>query len=126
MKSSNKGFTLAELLLAAAILALALTSILTLFINCLFLNTSNNNLSIATSHGQYTLESVKNTNFTSIQSQTWDQTAISAKGLTPLDSESIVIGVTGTDVLDVVVTVNWKDRGIRNRSLTLETLIAEP
>jgi prepilin-type N-terminal cleavage/methylation domain-containing protein len=126
MKLPDKGFTLAELLLAAAILALALSSILTLFINCLFLNTSNSNISIATAHGQYTLESVKNTNFTTIKSQTWDRTAISAKGLTPLDSESIVIDVTGEEVLDIIVTVSWKDRGIRNRSLILETLLTEP
>lgn len=126
MRLSNKGFTLAELILAAAILAFAISGLLTLFINCIFLNTANSNVSIATAHAQYALEEVKKTNFTSIQSQTWDKTIISAKGLIPLDSESVVINVTGVKVLDVTVTVNWKDRGIRNRSLALETLLTEP
>jgi len=126
MKLSNKGFTLAELILAAAIMAFALSGLLILLINCLFLNIANSNVSIAVAHAQYALEEIKNTNFTSIQSQTWDKTTISAKGLTPLDSESIVVNVTGVKVLDVAVTVNWKDRGLRNRNLVFKTLLTEP
>ena len=126
MKLSNKGFTLVELLLGAAIMAFALTAFLVIFINCIFLNTSNSNQSIATAHAQYALEEIKSTNFTSIVSQTWSSAEITAKGLAPLSSESIVINATGTSVLDVAVTVSWRDRGIRDRSYALETLIAEP
>jgi len=126
MKLSDKGFTLVELFLGAMIMAFALTAFLVIFINCIFLNTSNSNLSIATAHAQYALEEIKSTNFTSIASQTWNNATITAKGLTPLNSESIAINVTGTAVLDVTVTVSWRDRGIRSRSYALETLMAEP
>ena len=126
MKLSNKGFTLVELLLGATIMAFALTAFLVIFINCIFLNTSNSNQSIATSHAQYALEEIKSNNFTSIASQTWSNAIIISKGLAPLSSESIAINVTGTNVLDVAVTVSWRDRGIRNRSYALETLMTEP
>lgn len=128
LKLSNKGFSLSELILAAAILAFAMAGILAIFVNCIFLNTSNTNLSIAAGHAQYALESVKNTNFTSIQSQAWDNTTVTSKGLTPLDSESIGINIDNSNpkVLNVATTVSWKDRGTRNRSFTLTTLIAEP
>jgi len=126
MKLLNKGFTLVELLLGATIMAFALTAFLVIFINCIFLNTSNSNLSIATAHAQYALEEIKSSNFTSIASQTWSNATIISKGLAPLSSESIAINVTGVTVLDVAVTVSWKDRGIRNRSYALETLITEP
>jgi len=126
MRLSNKGFTLVELLLGAAIMAFALTAFLVIFINCIFLNTSNSNQSIAVAHAQYALEEMKSTNFTSIVSQNWNSAIITAKGLAPLSLESIAINVTGAGVLDVAVTVSWKDRGIRDRSYALETLIAEP
>ncbi len=125
-KLTIKGFTLAELILALAIFAFALAGLLSVFINCIFLNSSNSNLTIATGHAQYALEAVKNTNFASIQNESWNTTVISSKGITPLNSEAINISVTGTSLLDVTATVSWKDRGTRNRSFALQTLIAEP
>ncbi len=126
MKTSRQGLTLVELLIAAAILIVALSSILIFFVRTTFLNTENRNLTVAIAHGQYALETLKDTPFASIQSQTWNNVAISARGLAPLLSESIVLTVTGTSLLDVRATVNWMDRGVRNRSITFETLIAEP
>ncbi len=125
-KFSHKGFSLVELLLAAVILAFVLTGLLALFISCIFLNDTNRNTTIAISHAQFAMEEVKNTTFTSITGATWNSTAIASKGLTPLNSETIVIGVSGTDTLDIAVTVNWKDRGTRDRTISLETLISEP
>ena len=126
MRPSNKGFTLIEILAAIAILAFTLTALLSIFSNNIFLNASNSNLSIATAHAQYALEDVKSTNFKSIASQAWNSATISGKGLTPLTSESITINVTGTAVLNVTATVNWVDRGGRNRNFALQTLISEP
>lgn len=111
--------------MAAAILAFALTGLLFLFMNAAFLNEANRNLCTAVGHGQFALEELKNTNFSSINSQAWDQTVIASKGLTPLNSETIVIAVTGIKIKDIQATVNWKDRGVRNRNITLETLITE-
>jgi hypothetical protein len=131
----KRGLTLSELLLAAAILAFVLTGLLALFINCIFINEANRNLSSATGHAQFVMEEIKNTDFNSIESKInngdWDWTdsqTIESKGLAPLNNESIDTQEVGgdTELLDVRVTVNWQDRRRRNRSLTLETLIAEP
>lgn len=130
---NKKGFTLVELLIASAILVFALTGLLGLFISCIFLNQSNRNLTVATTHAQFVLEDIKNQNFAGIPaySKTWTNAEIPVKwpSLTSnslLDQEYFVISVTGTDILDIALTVNWKDRKVRNRSITLQTLIAEP
>lgn len=134
MKRDNKnlktGFTLTELLLVVAILAFALTAMLLVFINSMMLNASNRNLTIAMNHAQYALEEVKNTPFSSISANynavAWDNATISAKGLTPLNNEIITFSApSATDIIDVTANVTWIERGSRNRSLAVETLIAK-
>jgi prepilin-type N-terminal cleavage/methylation domain-containing protein len=122
----KRGFTLWELLLAAAILAFVITSLLGFFVGCIFLNESSRNLTIATNHAQFVLEELKNTNFANIQSTTWDNALIVARGLPPLASENIAVNVSGVEPLLVTVTVNWQERGLRQRSINLDTLITEP
>lgn len=129
---ASKGFTLAELLMTAAILAYVLCGILALFINCIFLNEGNRNLSIAIGHAQFALEEMKNTAFASIQTSVppWNTATINAKGLVPLIGESINIAVSvpgpGVELKDVNVTVAWRDRNLRDRNVSLRTLITEP
>ena len=130
---TNKGaFSLPELLLATAILAFALCAILLSYVNCFFLNESSRNLNIAISHAAYVMEEIKNTSFSSITTNInsgnwdWSGTDITSRGLTALNNETIDAQVNGTTMLDVLVTVYWKDRGLRNRSTGVETLIAEP
>lgn len=129
MRFSDKGFTLPELLLAAAILVFVLAGLLLLFINCIFLNQANRNLTIATSHAQYVLEDVKHTSFDDISTDInngvwdWDATDITNAGLTALTGESIDTQVSGVDPIGVSVTVSWNDRGLRARNIELRTLI---
>ncbi|MDD5506606.1 MAG: prepilin-type N-terminal cleavage/methylation domain-containing protein, partial [Candidatus Omnitrophica bacterium] len=59
MKLQVRGFTLSELMIAAAILVLVLSALLVLYINCMILNEASRNLSIATSHAQYMMEEIK-------------------------------------------------------------------
>ena len=131
----SKAFTLPELLLAAAILAFAVSSILLAFISCMVLNEMNRNLTTATSHAQFVLEEIKDTNFNAVKGCTgnctawdWSSTSINSKGIEALPNESIdtTVSLIGSTLLDVTVRVGWKDRGLRSRNVTLETLIAEP
>lgn len=128
----KKAFTLSELLLATAILAFALCGILLAFVTCSFLNESNRNVTRATTHAQHVMEDIKNTTFNTIKTKIdngdwdWSGATITAEGLTPLNNEVIDTTATGTDLLDVVVTVNWQDRGLRNRTISIETLLVEP
>ena len=131
MKIANKAFTLTELLLAFAILAFALTGILALFTSGMFLNEANQNLSLAASHAQYVLEDIRNTSFSSIKTDinsgnwNWNAATISGKGMTSMASESIATAVSGTEPLDVTVTVSWQDRNSRSRAEYFETLISD-
>lgn len=141
MKSLNKGFTLLELLFAAAILAFTLTGLLTLFISTIFLNEVNRNITIATIHAEHVMEEVKNTTYASIY-PTYQNYARNGAAITTqwsalnnlLRNEAITVTtnvITGTaanpTLLDVSVTINWNDRGTRTRSpVILETYIAEP
>lgn len=130
MKLSGRAFTLTELLLAAAILAFVIAGLLMLFINCAFLNDANRNLTIATAHAQFAMEEIKNTTFASIDSTynnvDWYSAELQSKELVPLNTEKVHFDVTGTDSLDVKVTLTWKDRGVRDSCLSFETLITEP
>jgi Tfp pilus assembly protein PilW len=136
---SKLGFTLSELLIASGIMAFVLVGLLHLFITCIFLNESNRNLSVATAHGQYVLEEMKNTNFTNFKNGSpnadtywdWNNAAINSNGLSVLNSEAIATDAAWVDAvtkdrLDITVTVSWKDFGVRDRSLVLRTLITEP
>lgn len=125
-------FSLPELLLATAILAFALCAILLSYINCFFLNESSRNLNIAISHAAYVMEEIKNTDFSSIKANIdngnwdWSGTDISSRGLTALTNETIDTQVNGTTLLDILVTVNWRERSLRDRNTSVESLIAEP
>lgn len=130
---TNKGFSLSEVILAAAILAFALTSLLTLFIAFMLLNESSRNLSVATGHAQYVLEEIKNSEFDNVEDDInagnwgWNEEEIGGNGLTALRDESIDTVVNGqaSDPLDVSVIVNWKDRMGQDRQIELETLFTE-
>lgn len=129
----RKGFTLLELLLTAAFLVFTTSTILILFANCIFLNASSRDLTTATSHAQRVMEEIKDTNFSAVETNInnnywdWDSATITGKGLIALPAEAIVTTEIGTssDLLNVLVTVSWTERGQRNKNVSLETLLAE-
>ena len=136
MKKIKSGFTLSELLLAAAILVFVLAGLLALFLNCLILNEANRNLTVATSHAQYIMEEIKDAadpDFTQLESKInngdWDLNASQIQAapynLTVLSNESINTNVTQSgNPLGISVIVQWNDRGGRPRSTELDTLTA--
>jgi prepilin-type N-terminal cleavage/methylation domain-containing protein len=146
-KLSKKGFTLVELLIAAAIFAFTMSGILLMFINCAFLDKANRNKSIATIHAEFVMEDImeymRSSDIGPLQTQieaplvawNWNSSTIGNKLGCPspyvypcvLNSESITTScVHNSNPLDITVTVSWKDRAQTNtRSLALETLISK-
>lgn len=129
--ANEKGFTLAEIILAAAILAFTLVSLLALFVSCMLLNDASRNLTQAAGHAQFVMEDIRDTAFSNIAPKInsgdwdWDISAITGQGLSGLRSENIDAQASGSDPLDVTVTVSWQDRSGRNRQMELETLFTE-
>jgi Tfp pilus assembly protein PilW len=130
----SKGVTLLELMAAALIMAFVLTGLLRLFINCIILNESSRNLTMAMSHAQYVMEDISAAGIAGLATRInnggtvgWDFNAAqfqAAYGLTPLNNEAIATAVTQAgDPLGVSVTVTWFDRSQRARIFTLQTLI---
>jgi prepilin-type N-terminal cleavage/methylation domain-containing protein len=99
-----KGFTLVELLLAAAILATTIVVILHIFIGCSFLVEEYRNNTIAINHARLVMEEIKNASYISLASAQWLGNAISA------GDDDIIVSFSGTDPLDVLVTVNYRNK----------------
>jgi hypothetical protein len=141
IKGRLKGLTLAELLLATAILAFALSGLLILFINCTFLNEGNRNLTVAMAHAEYIMEEIRSRESAgiagdlaaveaSINNGDWDLGAAAIEAnpynLTALHNELINTNVTqGGDPLGVSLSVSWDDRRGRSRSVSLTTLMTD-
>lgn len=131
MKLSAKALTLAEMLLASAILAFTLAGLLMLWTRCILLNNANRNLAQAVSHAQYVLEGIRHSPFSGLLSEInngnwdWDSGRINSNGLSVLDSEAIDTQASGSDPLQVIVSVTWLDRQQRSRSASLATLITD-
>ncbi len=127
----RKGLTLAEILLSLAIIVIAFSAIILVFASCVVLNEASREQTIAIAHANYVMEDIKNTNFGTIKNNgdtqwDFDITALTNKGLNALSNESIDTQVSGSDLLDVVVTVTWQNRRQVTQSVPIETLIAEP
>ncbi|MFC1658580.1 hypothetical protein ACFL1D_04245 [Candidatus Omnitrophota bacterium] len=129
---NSSGLTLAELLLAAAIMAFAVCGLIALFVNCSFLNETNRNSTLGKMHAQYVLEEIRNANFTGVESAItsgnwdWAEADILARSLVPLLNESIDTGVFQSgNPLGVSVRVDWQDRRGRARQTQLQTLITD-
>ena len=102
-KLRDKGISLAEILVAVAILALVITGVLSTAITCLISNKRNNHLVKAANDAQYVLEQIKGLPYSAIASYT-------VPAFTNLRNESVAItrGV-GTYIADITVTVQWKE-----------------
>ena len=120
--SLEKGFTLSELMIAAAILLIAILGLFTAIINCIFLNESNNHLVIAANDAQYVLEQIKGLAYDDIDNFA---TSYDSSYFTHLNNESVnITSITVVDgVREITANVNWTERQ-RNRNFNLSTRVA--
>ena len=132
----KKSFTLIELLVAMGILAFVITGLLSLFLNIMFLNVSSRNTTIAITHARNIFEDIRNAPFAGLQARInaggangWDLNSAQLQAtynLNPLPNETIATSspsAVGADPMEVSVQILWRDRGLRNRSFELRSLI---
>lgn len=130
LRKSKCGFSLAELLLTAAILGYALSVMLVLFLNNGRLEEECRNLTVAVSHAEFVMEGIKNVAFSNVTSQigagtwTWNTASVTSNGLSALKNESISSSSSGNNPVTVTVTVSWNDSSGRSRSKSLQTMIS--
>jgi Tfp pilus assembly protein PilV len=120
-KKSVLGFTLSELVLASAILAVAICGLLAAYVNSILMNESSSNLAKAANDAQYVLEQVKGLSYAGISTYvppTFTNLTNEAITLAPAPYES------SSGIKQVTVNVNWIERQ-RNRTFSLTTRIAK-
>jgi len=102
----ENGFTLAELLLAVAILAFALCAILATYLTCFNLTNISRNVNIATSAAQGLIERIRSTPFTQIVSD-YDRLNFTVNNIP--DSMGVVyVDDANPELLLVTVSVCWR------------------
>lgn len=139
---SNQGFTLPELLIAAAIFAFAMAGVLKLFASCVSLDQSNRNKSIAVAHAESAMEYLKSQSFTTLEGnlcsvglpQTWtinhntlnlEGCGLPNEGTINVTTTAQCCGSSPLDLLNITTEVSWRDRVEANeRNLQLVTSIA--
>ncbi len=115
----NKGFTLMELMVAVAILALVLAGLLMTYVSCILLNQTNINLTKASTEAQLILEELEGRSYAEIQSET-----IGVLDNLEDGTAEIVVDDTKAARKEVVVEVSWIERN-RDRNFKLFTVFHE-
>lgn len=116
-KKPKQGFSLSEVMIAAAFLLIALATLLRVFVACGILNESNYNLIIAMNDAQHVLEQIRGLTYSAVDAYT-------PPAFNNLTNETITITRTtvGSNLKEVIVNVSWTER--RNRQISLYTRIA--
>lgn len=109
-RTGQRGFTLAELIVSAAILGIVIAGILVSYVRCMELNEASRNKSLALKAARDRIELIKNTAFANLvatyNNVTFDITGFTGKGVsyvTVIDSKNIKI----------TVSVSWKQNNGR-------------
>ena len=126
---NRRGFTLSELMVAAAILALTISALLYVFVSCLLMNEANSELITAASDAEYVMEQIKalpTSDFNAIDSYTVPAELTNpATGRQRLTNEHIDVNKgTGSNIRTITVTVTWSRRNGTPPPFQLVTQIA--
>lgn len=102
----ERGFTLMEVMLAAAIAVVALCGILATYIACFTLIKTSKNASIATSAAQGLLDEIRNTSFPLIVS-TYDGMNFTVNNM-PRNKGVVYIDDSNPELLKATISVCWQ------------------
>lgn len=122
MRSGNSGFTLLEVLIAIVILTIGVVSIIWAFSTGIFATTDVENVDLALNIAQANMETIKNQNFTDIDTDAEISSIVSNLGFSDFTVSGDV--AEGLNPMQVDVTVAWSIRG-GTTSFTLTTLVAD-
>lgn len=114
IRINNKGFTIAELFLAMAILVFALCGILATYVACFDSMTTSRNVNLATAAAQGVMESMRTAPFTSIVDTTitcdlvnrFKDCTFSVNNL-PSSQGKVYIDETDPEFLIATIRVSW-------------------
>ncbi len=136
--SGEGGFTLLELMIAVAILIIGIIGILAVFAYCYGLNETSRNITQAANDGRAVFEAMRDESaggISNVANTNWNLWAkgtnptasgkTNSMSLTSLTQEDITTDISGSDPLQITLTVNWLERGGRQGQIQLVTLMTE-
>ena len=126
-RKKNNGFTLAELLVAIAVLSFGVTGTLLFFTNAMTAREYAEDLATASTHAEMVLEeAITENTLTDITAEDWAAWAVTQE-IDTLPGESFSVAYpagTNADPLEIQVTVSWVRKG-RTSSVDLATQITK-
>ena len=110
---NRKGFTLIEVILAAAFLVIVLSGLLATYISCFELISTSRNLSLAVNAARVMIEEIRDYSFNQIHSD-YDNTTFTVNEMSVGNSRGVIyVDNTNPDLLQVIVSVCWRQRANR-------------
>ncbi len=117
-------FTLMELMIAAAVLATACAGLLALYTVCFNLAEGSRSLTTAMHDAAKLTEGIRASNFSNIATINWTAWMSSEGGFDSLPDEVISVSFTGSNPIQVDITVSWSDKG-RAKTEQISSLISQ-
>lgn len=110
MRLSDRGFTLIEVMIAAAILAIVICGILATYISCFELISTSRNFTFAVNAAQRKIEEIRDYNFSQIYPD-YNNQSFTVGEMSAGDSLGIVyVDDASPDLLEVTISVCWRQR----------------
>jgi len=127
LKCADQGFTLLEVLVTVVILSIGLLGTLGLTTGVIRGNFFSKNITSATAVAQSQLEAVQREGFENVTTTKFPTTAqvVSMGGVSFSRITTIANNTPATNMKTVSVTVNWYEANNTQRSITLQTILAQ-
>ncbi|MBI5873880.1 MAG: prepilin-type N-terminal cleavage/methylation domain-containing protein [Candidatus Omnitrophica bacterium] len=111
MKRKNSGFTLLELMIAAAIIIVALAGLLSTYVACFELNETTRNTNLALNAAQKAMEEIRSSTFSGIASA-YNGYNFAVSGMAVNKSVGrVYVDSTDPSLLNITIGVCWEQKG---------------